>query len=325
MPPCGPEQRRQLALATVELLCEPARPDEQPDLAAVGPQWDQHHRSHASARRARGTSSWSCRAARRPPTVDPRRATPGARRRRAVRAAPCAPLGRLDELAVSSSSSSWLVSIGSTRPSDRTATSGSPADHAASSCRRTGGRVRRGRRYGTSAARRRRARAPERAAAPTSAPTGRRHGRLDVDHADDARCGQQRDREPPRRRRGGCRRSLGRCATSSASCVSVVRTARPIDALLERETVGHHRVAAHTDRPQPAVLEHESGDAGPAEPIVKPSSAPSIAWPSASLPARLREQRAAGPLDTRDSSGAGSGTGDAKLSIPESVDATSRT
>ena len=40
-------------------------------------------------------------------------------------------------------------------------------------------------------------------------------------------------------------------------------------ALLEREAVRDHRVPTNADRPQPAVLEHESGDAGTEEPFVQ--------------------------------------------------------
>ena len=36
-------------------------------------------------------------------------------------------------------------------------------------------------------------------------------------------------------------------------------------ALVERQAVGNHRVAAHTDRPEPAVLEHEGGHRRPVE------------------------------------------------------------
>ena len=119
------EERCQLTLATVELPREAAGADEQADLLAVRPQRNQHHRAELQAgelgHRHRGRveqlEHGRCVDARaqRPQRVDAATArAPGAVALHSVDSTSCPS---------SSSSSSWLVSTGSTRPSERTATS----------------------------------------------------------------------------------------------------------------------------------------------------------------------------------------------------------
>ena len=121
----GGEERCQLTLAAVELACEAAGADEQADLLAVRPQRNQHHRPKLAGRRARAPTPRSCRAARTRPTRRCARAAPAASRAASGSGACAVALHSVDSTSCpsSSSSSSWLVSIGSTRPSERTATS----------------------------------------------------------------------------------------------------------------------------------------------------------------------------------------------------------
>ena len=119
------EQRSQLALAAVELPREPARADEQADLGAVRPQRDQDDRAQVQAAAARAalvvlasSSSNTADASMRPRSASSAASgtssCPSPEARHSVVSTSCPS---------SSRSRSWLVSSGSTRPSERTATS----------------------------------------------------------------------------------------------------------------------------------------------------------------------------------------------------------
>ena len=202
----GCEQGRELALPAVELLGEPARPDEQPDLGAVGAQRDQHDRADARAAELGDGRPRSCRAARRRRTGSIRSRSACERLgTTAARARPGA-LHSVDSTSwpFSSSSSSWLVSIGSTRAErshgdlgyrerlaerahvdeqprerreiDRTRARASPPPARASACEQRPDRV-------------------------VGCPPGSAASRLDVDHADDARSRSAAGSRARRRRR----------------------------------------------------------------------------------------------------------------------------
>ena len=269
---CAASERRELALTTIELLREPAR------RRRAGRSRRRSARSGISTTDARRvpdssgtliafvsssskTADWSMRVAQRLQ----RAAESGS-----GAAGGGAPLGRLDELAVLLEEQQ-LARLDRQHPAERPHGDlrRSRADRAASSCRRTGARETTDRRCARRAARPSAARA-RRISGPTACSASLRKARcrLDVDHADDpvgSTSGIASSETTPRK-----------ISTKSGSARDVDHELhrgcahRPADhALLEGKAVGDHRVAACTDRPEPAVLEHERGDAGPAEPVVK--------------------------------------------------------
>ena len=267
---CG-EKRRQLALGTVERAGEAARADEEADLLAVRTQRDQHDRAKPQAGELRHGRRAGVEQLEDGRVVDPpaHRLHCGVWQRFGASCA-CAPAGRLDEPALLVEQEQLARLDGkhaAERPDGHLGDRVGVAEraHVHEQPRQRG-------EVGARAAQlvHRRGQGPCQRCDRGVAAGGESRARLDVEHTDDARRQQERDREL----RDGGTRDLDEVRVDGdvedeLGLRSADRT--PDHSVTERKAVRDHRVAPDAHGPEPPVLEHEGGDAGPTKPFVKGS------------------------------------------------------